>query len=436
MKKLTFKITSEKVVNIASLIKEVNEIACRINFDIENCLVTVQDVEEKMIDTVIELVNNYYDILSVDIDNTIETLERKEDISEINEIPMEDKNEEIEDKKESTILEPQSEDDLIIKKVEFKNDYVEELVNKFLRTAYWAMYKMNIPEKDIGNYIYTLINEISMRYNRKEAIEFEVGDVITCTYGTHLPGETNGNKVSAIVCHVTSEKMVYLVPITKATENEIISRSYLNVNIPDDVTYYNDYYKGGIALLDKAKYVRIERINELIGRVKPVFLSKLLTQLAVTFDFRDNSINIQNQMSVSKSSSICSEVNENVEKKQEKIGSEETALTEIIGFALEKLNNTNPIEEQIKEFLVDINMLVEEDVIIQSFIIACNIDKINYESILFNLHDLYPHIEEKRIKVSLKENFKSWLKQYPELVKECPRISFISILKVFAKRFS
>ena len=78
--------------------------------------------------------------------------------------------------------------------------------------------------------------------------------------------------------------MAYLVPITKM-QTEITSESYLIFNPPEDVIYEKDYYKGGTALLDKAKYVRTQRINEVIGRTTPEFFKKVLYGLASTFDF-------------------------------------------------------------------------------------------------------------------------------------------------------
>ena len=202
MKRLTFEVRSPKdcsvvsLAKVASLIKEVNSISCRIRLDLENDFVVVENVNDTMIDTVIELVNSYYTILSVDIDNIFEVPVETQNLPIIDEgvegystecngdspqLAAEVvENSATEDAEESvaseaveevavnqpTILEPQSEDDLIIKKVEFQNEYIENLINKFLRTAYWAMFKMNIPENEIAGFIYTCMSEISMRYTR------------------------------------------------------------------------------------------------------------------------------------------------------------------------------------------------------------------------------------------------------------------------------
>ena len=81
MKKLIIKVASKSSTDnstVVSLIKEVNRISCRIFVDIENGLVTVEDVDNSMIDNVMELVDNYYKILSVDIDNTYEEITKEQ----------------------------------------------------------------------------------------------------------------------------------------------------------------------------------------------------------------------------------------------------------------------------------------------------------------------------------------------------------------------
>lgn len=299
MKKITFKVSTQKEGSVVSLIKEVNKISCRIYLDIENGYVTVENVNDTMIDAVIELVDNYYSILGVDIDNTFEENTEKQvapviedsttDTTDdtVDETVVEEVAEETAEvvvQKQPTVLEPQSEDDLIIKKVEFENELVENRINRFLKTAYWAMYNRRATEKDISEYILTCMSEISMRFSSKPIIEFSIGDIVDVNYGSHLPGEIMGGHVHAIVCNVLNEDMAYVVPITKVRA-DISSLSYLLMDAPQDATYNNEYYKGGTVLVNKGKYVRVERFNAVIGRTKPEFFEKLLYQLSSAFDF-------------------------------------------------------------------------------------------------------------------------------------------------------
>ena len=468
MKKLTFKVSTPKEGSVIALIKEVNKISCRLHLDIENGFVTVENVNDSLIDTVIELIDNYYTLLGVNIDNSVEnnaTVPAVEEATEVSS-PTEATSE-----LESTVktLMPQSEDDLIIKKVEFENEYVEQLINKFLRTAYWAMFKMNIPEKEIGYSILTSISEISMRYNMKDTIPFSIGDVVDCNYGVHLAGEINGGHVCAIVCNISDTGMAYLVPITRKQE-DLASHSYLTFTVPNDITYDTRNYVDGIAVLDKGKYVRPERFQELIGKTSPEFFAKVLSQLATTFDFTDTiaeikikpdncEITTDENTTAKKTEAVTVKTFDEEEQPtiktvtSEKIAEStttkvaikpaskntsnvENALLEALGYAFDKLNSSKKVEEQIDSFLTDIGMSTSEKIVRQSFVIACDIKKITYENVILELYNMYPNLDKDMLMASLKENFKKWLEQYPELAKKCPKLSFMAVLKVFAKRFA
>lgn len=463
--KITFKVSSQKEGSVVSLIKEVNKISCRIYFDLENGYVTVENINDTMIDAVIELIDNYYTILGVDIDNTFEESTKNQVVPVIEVSTTDTTNDTVDEtvveevaeepakvviQKDPTVLEPQSEDDLIIKKVEFENELVENRINNFLKTAYWAMYNRRATEKDINEYILTCMSEISMRFSSKPIIEFSIGDIIDVNYGFHLPGEIMGAHVHGIVCHVLNKDMAYVVPITKARE-DISSISYLYIEAPQDATYNNEHYKGGTALLDKGKYVRVERFNAVIGRTNPEFFEKLLYQLASAFDFtkcltetvKDDS-DLPFTMGeiadeVLDTSTVTEKTADEVVKTKTptpKVGSEESALLEVIGFAFDKLDSSQKVEEQIESFLNDIGMTTTERMVTNSFIIACDIKKINYENVLLRLHELFPTDKEEIIKNILKEAFKNWLDKYPTLAEKCPKISLMAILKVFAKKFA
>jgi len=435
MKKIIFKVNlpSQKENLVISLLKEINKISCQIYLDLENGYVTVENINDNMIDSVIELVNNYYTILGVDIDNTFETTTDQQfapvvvDSSPSSTADTVNEFTEVTTSKHPTILAPQSEDDLIIKKVEFENKNVENRINSFLKTAYWAIYNKQATEKEISEHILTCMSEISMRYSSKPVIKFSIGDIIDTNYGSHLPGEIMGGHVHAIVCNILNDDMAYVVPITKV-RNDISSPSYLLMDTPQDAIYNNECSKGGTVIIDKGKYIRIERFNSVIGKTKPEFFEKLLHQLASTFDFTKYlhaTVKNHNNLPTNK-----------VVKTAKKVGSEEEALLETIGFALDKLDSSKKATEQIESFLADIGMITTEKMVTNSFIIACDIKKINYENVLLGLHKKFPTVKERVIKIILKKSFKNWLNKYPTLADKCPKISLISILKVFAKRFA
>ena len=475
MKKLTFKVSTPKEGNISGLIKAINKIACQLKLDIENGFVVAENIDESTIDVVIDLINNYYTLLSVDIDNSV-----KNDVDGSND----EEKVEVSTKKETVstpkALEPQSEDDLIIRKVEFKNEFIEQLINKLLRTISWAMFKNNATGNEISHFIFSTISEISMNYNNTTCIPVSIGDVVDCNYGTHLPKEINGGHVAAIVCDI-SFGMVYLVPITKQLDN-LVSRSFIQYSVPNDIIYDEKDYVNGTVLLDKGRYLRPERLNQVIGKTTPEFLAEVLHQLSTTFDFTDkiaeNSAKSTNFETTTATEAITPEVDETTttgttspeadkptiagssdngeqqptvivssEAKPEEIISQiatvsttqkvsnvEKALLESFGSAFDKLDPSKPIQEQIDSFITDIGIPTGEKMLRKTFVIAYDIKKITYENVILELHKMYPTVNEDIIKASLKESFKKWLEQYPELAEKCPKLSLMSVLKAFAKR--
>lgn len=106
--------------------------------------------------------------------------------------------------------------------------------------------------------------KISTRFWPKPIIEFAVGDIVDVNYGAHLPSEISGGHVHSIVCHIFDDNMVYVVPITKL-RNNVLATSYLFIDAPQDVTYFNKSYKGGTVLVNKGKVFKCKEIS-LCGR--------------------------------------------------------------------------------------------------------------------------------------------------------------------------
>ena len=436
MKKLMFKIDTKKESSLTSLLKEVSQFSCRIQLGLENNIVTVENVNDTMIDSVVDLIDNHYTVLSIDINNTSSET-------------VEESSKGIVVAKQPQIFEPQTPDDLIINKIHFENKYIEETVNELLKTTYWAMFKEGVSETKIGDYIYTTMSEISMRYSTKDSISFNVGDVVDCYYGIHLWGEINGFHVPSIVCHISNNGMPYVVPITGSN---ISSPFTLGFNIPEDVIYEDKTEARNIALLDKGKYVCKKRFNSIIGKTSHTFFEKLLKLLPLTFDFTgclpSGSISAEKDVcNVSENApdtvesvvTVVPEVTTTSEvtvasKVEQKLGKEEAAMLEVIGFALDKLDSSKPFNEQLVSFLADIDMPAT-DIIKQTFTIACDIDKITYGYIIKELDVHFYYLKRKRFGIVLKETFKTWLEKYPVLQETCPRISLMPMLKLFAKKF-
>ena len=407
MKKLIFKVSTKKETEIVSLIKKINEISCRLYLDLENGIVSVENVNDSMIDDVIELVNNYYSILGVDIDNTSEEALTK--------------------KKGSVLVSPQTEDDLIVEKVKFRDETVEAEINRLMKSAYWAMYKQNAPAEMIVAYLKTAMCEIHMNFSGEETQDVVVGDVVDCIFGYHMTGELNGMHIKSIVCNMAGN-MVYVVPISKEYKT-IRQSNCLKMTTPNDVTYYNDVYTDGFVFFDAARYIRVERINSIIGHVNQEFLKKLLKMLPSAFNFSNESFKEEERNNVNW-------VDKPIQKEtaSNKMGVEEAVFYEEIGYAFNNLDKSKPISEQIKLFMVDIGMELSNELVMQAFENSFNIEKINYNNVICELKKLNPQLTEIEIKEKLQKSFKDWLVKYPRISQKSKRISIISLIQAFVKK--
>ena len=436
MNKLTFIGNVKEGRSKTSIIKKISSISCRLQLDFDQGFLTVENVDDTQIDIITDLIDNYYDTDKIIIDNLINPASNEDTTS----APIKNETQIVpatEEKTSPKILEPQSPDDLIIKKVEFGNKYIEDLINKFLRTASWAIYKQGISEKEIGNYITSAMCEISMAYSpNADFPELVVGDIVDVNYGMNLSGEIKGNHIPAIICDVTSYNMVYLVPITKYTDNLTSTNSPLPFTSNNATFYFEEYtISSGTALLDKGKYLRIERVSKVIGKVRPEFLVKLLHQLPKTFDFTGmfpTDENKNNADAIVQTTDMP--VSTNKSSRTSVIGKEESALLELFSDSFSKLSPNKSVEEQIDVFFTDIDMPSNLKLMKEAFLISCKIDNINFDDIVLELKKSNPNIREAIIKSSLKTDFKNWLEKYPKLIEVSSRFSLTSLIKAFVKK--
>ena len=75
-----------------------------------------------------------------------------------------------------------------------------------------------------------------------------------------------------------------------------------------------------------------------------------------------------------------------------------------------------------------------KNLIKQAFVSACKVKKVKYESIIIELKNQNPNMKEDEIKKALKNAFKTWIStNHPTIVEQFPKISIMSMLKLFAK---
>ena len=376
METLIFKIYGQKTNSIADLLKEINQITCRLHIDFEKGIVTVKDVKNDLIDTVVGVIDKHFVIKSVSVDNGTE----------------QEKSESCED----------------VKVVKFSDKDIENLLNeKLIKTLVWAM-SHGMSSEEIQKYIWTMITEISYSNSNELRVEnISVGDVVQVNFGKHPAGEMSDSRGYAIVCNISTDGLLFLVPIDKESSN--IDSNSFNILENSDVT----------VLLEMSKYVNPRRLDKVLGKVEPEFLKELLNQIAITFDFNSNAEEIDFT----------------------KCLTAEMALQEIIGPALEKvMPGLYPEDNQIFKFLADIGMPNNVITLRKAFEVGIHLEKITYNNLISQIisenPEMYDESDSKNLRNLLKRIFDNWAQNYPDLKKQCSKISIVSIIKMFAKKFN
>ena len=377
MDTVIFKIEKWKSESIASLLKEINEISCRLHIDFEKGVITAKDVNNDVIDTIIGVIDKHFIIESISVDNTT-----NQEKSELNE------------------------NDRVVK---FFDKDIENLLNeKFIKTIVWAM-SHGMSSEEIQKYIWTMITEISYSNSNSSELRVKnvsVGDVVQVNFGKHPIGEMSDSRGYAIVCNISTDGSLFLVPIDKESSN--IDSNSFNILENSDVT----------VLLEMSKYVNPRRLDKVLGKVEPEFLKELLNQIAITFDFSSKA-----------EESNCP-----------KSSNEELALQEIIGPALEKIKPNVDLDGQLHSFLADIGMPNNVITLRKAFEVGIYLEKITYNNLISQIisenPEMYDESDSKNLRNLLKRIFDNWAQNYPDLKKQCSKISIVSIIKMFAKKFN
>lgn len=467
MMNLTLKISPKENINMSQLLIQMCSLKCRITVDLEENNISIIEMQNSEIETVIDSIAENFDISGIDIvpvckntdtdkqdivetvsteqDNsnvkegvTGEILEKKDDESVTTEQKMDSEkmSAEISEEASSKMSEKAvNESDIEVPKILFHNPEVEEQANKLMNMIARIVEKYDVPAFEICKFLKSTGFEIAMKYNPKETVEISVGDIVICNYGTHIEGEISGGYVHAIVCDIDEDNMFYAVPITKQTLEEDVLR-YLPVKANEDICYFDSRYTGGTALLRKAKYMHIQRVQSVVGTAHMSLMNKLWNILPQSFSFSKTELPVEtNEIFVENSAHekefVAKEKDAEISHKDNN-QSVEKFVESIVKNALEKLDETKPIREQVETFLDEINFSEKSNFIIESFVVACEMKKITYENITAELHKKdYPYVNVKQV---MRACFKKWLENYPGAQEKYPVISFIILLKVFAKK--
>lgn len=116
--------------------------------------------------------------------------------------------------------------------------------------------------------------------------------------------------------------------------------------------------------------------------------------------------------------------------------SAEDYLAEVVADALNSLDKSMPVEAQIDDFLDAIDFSNGGKLVKSSFIAACIVKKVSYENIILELRHSCTLLKEEAIKAILKDQFMKWLAKHPDVKKRYPKISFMVLLKIFARKMA
>ena len=281
-------------------------------------------------------------------------------------------------------------------------------------------------EEEIGKHIMSATFTIQMNYNPPPIVPFSIGDVVHCNYGSGIAGEIQGGYVASIVCNIDANNQIYLIPLVKRVTS-LNPKAHIAFECPKDIVHIAKYSSrpGGVVLINKARYVRAERIVEVIGQTTPEFFERVLKQLPTTFDFSANITGCENLVQASETSqsveeTICDTVVEeivsNVDTHKEfcpiapkEISAREELLNTLIGNHLDQLNSHEEYMVQINRFIKNIGMDSKDEMLVSAFHIGYEAEKaICYDDIIPIIAEKHHH-SKSFVKSSLRESFDKWL---------------------------
>lgn len=449
---LTLKIdTNEKKGVSASLVKQMCTLECRINVDLASSIISVTGIDDDKVGDVIAAVGETFEIIGVDIIPTEEvaavSTEKTEVIQETSKMEI-------------------NEESFEVQKVEFGDPYVENWLEKLSKKIAWVVYSKNVSTTDVCKFIMSAMNEIEMRYGPEIMKDFSIGDVVDCNFGVHSKGEVSGGHVHALVCDITSESAVYLVPIAK-TVNDFDSAKHIAFVANEDVDYFESRFKGGVLLLKKGVYLNQGRIINVIGHASPELLEKVIKQLPSAFDFSNNSQNYEEKFNERFGSTENDEdtfPSAEDDDEEQVTANEETQDVEVVDepklkaetakkipaseYLLNRFSDAfnslayyenNSINEKIAYFLKEINFTYKgqakkEYKLVSSAFLEVYTDRtIKYSDVVNKIYKRGNFTSESKVREILTSNFKKWLDNYPDINEEYPRISFKSLLNAFSE---
>lgn len=444
--KLRLEVSLREGFNNSVFLKRMSEFGAEVDFDTKQGSLEVSKFQISDIDEVIAYLRSTFIVRRMELIP-----------SGNNEIPSSKETKAVE--AEESLNQQQTE----LPKAEFSHKLIEERMNKFLQVAGMAINKNNAEAKAIASFLSTAICELAMMYHPRPLVDIKVGDIVTCNYGYHMPGEVSGRYVHSIVCSF-DETTVYVLPITKDSWNDG-GVKYLQFYSVYDATYTDPFckdYAGGSVLLQQGRRVRRERISGVVGYIHSHFLSELLHILPATLCFADELAEIEveeplleddidiSNLEIPDLPSLDEDFDEPIEVEKTETEVEvvvprsmknnafETAVYKKFAKGLSELGEEKPLEDNIRIFCDALglpNNSVQLEAAFKATMTQCRIMRITNSSIVNSIFPIGFLMTKPAIGNYLNTTFKKWLDANPELKENAPKngFSFSALFRFFYK---
>ena len=119
-------------------------------------------------------------------------------------------------------------------------------------------------------------------------IDFEVGDVIDCNYGTNMPYETSGGHIWNLVI-AKNEHQAFVIPMFKNTaESQSENSDAICIPIDETMVSFNSIktdLSATFLALNVGRWISNYRITKVIGKSTDNCFKKVISELPKAFDF-------------------------------------------------------------------------------------------------------------------------------------------------------
>lgn len=439
MKSVTFHFDPKTKISLMRVFSATSDVNVKLDIDLKNNAIVVQDLDEDQFELAQTFIQQFGKIKSITMDNVCTSPSGEKDNKDVG---------------------------LVINLVKPETLLIETTANSLLRTIHWAVHNQNVPEKIINNYVRACNGTINMAYGKNDLIPIERGSLVDVCMGQNIPGELNGGNVPCIVCWVQEENFAHVVPLVSKIPNSSNASHTITAKPQEDLSYSaGNQDTAYTVLLDKGQLIHRARIQKIIGTVSKDFVNKVFngiitctveklgkkikTKSEIPASAQQSDITTSQEPSSPSTGSGTSSRNLDVKSSTPQITvcgktsnkplhKHEHMLTTALATYLNSVNEANPKKEEIARFMERINMPKDEyELFFQAFVQTASVDKVVKADICERVSIVSSDTPDKDfVAQSLKKQFQQWLnKNHPTIAAECPKISFVDLLKLVKTKF-